>query len=79
MVGRLDAGESGEYRFLSPELRERASRFLPGTMVFDQPLIPAPIPLRFPFPAFATSVEEGRGGPPGKRQQALEAEAFEAL
>ncbi len=59
VVGRLDAGESGEYRFLSPELRERASRFLPGTMVMDQPLIPAPIPLRFPFPAFATAVEEG--------------------
>jgi hypothetical protein len=40
-------------------VRERATRFLPGTMVLDQPLIPAPIPLRFPFPAFATSVEEG--------------------
>ncbi len=60
VVGRLDAGESAEYRFLSAELRERATRFLPGTMVIDQPLIPAPIPMRFPFPAFATSVEEGR-------------------
>jgi uncharacterized protein len=58
-VGRLDAGEAADYRFLTPELRERATRFLPGTMVLDQPLIPAPIPLRFPFPAFATSVEEG--------------------
>jgi DNA helicase HerA-like ATPase len=60
VVGRLDAGESAEYRFLSAELRERAARFLPGTMVLDQPLIPAPLPMRFPFPAFATSVEEGR-------------------
>jgi hypothetical protein len=59
VVGRLDAGEASEYRFLTPEVRERATRFLPGTMVLDQPLIPAPIPLRFPFPAFATSVEEG--------------------
>jgi DNA helicase HerA-like ATPase len=59
VVGRLDAGESADYRFLSPELRERASRFLPGTMVLDQPLIPAPIPLRFPFPAFATNPAEG--------------------
>jgi hypothetical protein len=59
VVGRLDAGEASEYRFLSPELRERASRFLPGTMVLDQPLVPAPIPLRFPFPAFATNVNEG--------------------
>ena len=58
VVGRLDAGEVGEYRFLTPEVRERATRFLPGTMVLDQPLIPAPIPLRFPFPGFATSVEE---------------------
>jgi hypothetical protein len=60
VAGRLDAGEASEYRFLTPELRERASRFLPGTMVLDQPLIPAPIPLRFPFPAFATNVAEGR-------------------
>ncbi len=59
VVGRLDAGEAGDYKFLSTELRERASRFLPGTMVLDQPLIPAPLPLRFPFPAFATNVAEG--------------------
>jgi uncharacterized protein len=59
VVGRLDAGEAAEYRFLTPELRERAARFLPGTMVLDQPLVPAPIPLRFPFPAFATNPTEG--------------------
>jgi len=58
VVGRLDAGEAADYRFLSPEVRERAARFLPGTMVLDQPLVPAPIPLRFPFPAFATCVAE---------------------
>lgn len=58
VVGRLDAGESAEYRFLTPEVRERATRFLPGTMVLDQPIVPAPIPIRFPFPAFATSVGE---------------------
>lgn len=58
VVGRLDAGEAAEYRFLSPEIRERAARFLPGTMVIDQPLIPAPLPIRFPFPAFATCVAE---------------------
>lgn len=59
VVGRLDSAESAEYRFLTQELRERATRFLPGTMVLDQPLIPAPIPLRFPFPAFATNPDEG--------------------
>ncbi|TMC05733.1 MAG: ATP-binding protein [Chloroflexi bacterium] len=62
VVGRLDAGESHEYRFLSPELRERAARFLPGTMVLDQPLIPAAIPIRFPFPAFATNVADAAAG-----------------
>lgn len=63
VAGRLDAGESAEYRFLTPELRDRAARFLPGTMVIDQPLIPAPIPLRFPFPAFATCVAESAPDP----------------
>jgi DNA helicase HerA-like ATPase len=60
IVGRLDAAEADEYRFLTPELRERASRFLPGTMVLAQPLTPVPIPIRLPFPPFATSVEEAR-------------------
>ncbi len=60
VVGRLDASEAQDYRFLSPELRERSARFLPGTMVLDQPLVPAPIPLRFPFPNFATNVGEGK-------------------
>jgi DNA helicase HerA-like ATPase len=78
VVGRLDAGEAGEYRFLSSELRERASRFLPGTMVLDQPLIPAPIPVRFPFPAFATNVSEGRSGTEEERA-AASAEAFARL
>jgi hypothetical protein len=67
VVGRLDAGETAEYRFLSPELRERAARFLPGTMVLDQPLIPAPIPMRFPFPGFATCVAESAPDPDAKR------------
>jgi DNA helicase HerA-like ATPase len=60
IVGRLDAAESSEYRFLTPELRERATRFLPGTLVLAQPLTPVPVPIRLPFPAFATSVEEAR-------------------
>lgn len=63
VVGRLDAGEAAEYRFLSAELRERAARFLPGTMVLDQPLVPAPLPMRFPFPAFATCVAESAPDP----------------
>jgi len=76
VVGRLDAGEADEYRFLSPEVRERASRFLPGTMVIDQPLIPAPLPVRFPFPAFATCVAESL--PPAQTDDEEKA-MFEAL
>jgi DNA helicase HerA-like ATPase len=75
VVGRLDAGEADTYRFLSSELRERAARFLPGTMVLDQPLIPAPLPIHFPFPAFATSVGEDAGLSGEKRAEA-EADAF---
>jgi uncharacterized protein len=78
VVGRLDAGEAAEYHFLSSELRERAARFLPGTMVLDQPLIPAPIPLRFPFPGFATCVAED-AGPGAVQAAAAEAEAFGRL
>jgi len=76
VVGRIDAGEADEYRFLSPELRERASRFLPGTMVIDQPLIPAPLPVRFPFPAFATCVAESQAA---TRTDAEEHALFERL
>ncbi|MEZ4297061.1 MAG: ATP-binding protein [Polyangiaceae bacterium] len=77
IVGRLDAGEASDYKFLSSELRERAARFLPGTMVVDQPLIPAPLPLRFPFPAFATCVAEGE--PPRAARKAAGKKAFEGL
>lgn len=58
IVGRLDASHADEYKFLSPELRARATRFLPGTMVLDQPVVPAPIPVVFPFPPYATNVSE---------------------
>lgn len=58
VAGRLDAGEVDSYRFLTPKLRERATRFLPGTMIVDQPLVPEPIPVRFPFPAYATNPDE---------------------
>ena len=77
VVGRLDAGESAEYRFLTAELRERAARFLPGTLVLDQPLIPAPIPMRFPFPGFATCVAESQPDP--MAQAAAEADALGRL
>ena len=58
VAGRLDASESDAYRFLTPPLRERATRFMPGTMVASQPIVPEPIPIRFPFPPFATNPDE---------------------
>lgn len=58
VAGRLDAGESDAYRFLSPALRERATRFMPGTMVVAQPIVPEPVPIRFPWPPYATNPEE---------------------
>lgn len=58
VAGRLDASESDAYRFLSAGLRERATRFMPGTMVASQPIVPEPIPIRFPWPPFATNSDE---------------------
>jgi hypothetical protein len=58
VAGRLDAGESDTYRFLTPALRERATRFMPGTMVVAQPVVPEPIPIRFPWPPYATNPDE---------------------
>jgi hypothetical protein len=58
VAGRLDPSESDTYRFLSPALRERATRFMPGTMVVSQPVVPEPIPIRFPWPPYATNPEE---------------------
>jgi hypothetical protein len=74
VAGRLDATEAAEYRFLTPEIRERATRFLPGTMVLDQPLVPAPLPIRFPFPPYATNVADAATRDSERRAAA---EAFE--
>jgi hypothetical protein len=45
-------------------------------MVLDQPLIP-PLPMRFPFPGFATCVAESAPDP--ATQAAAEADAMERL
>ncbi len=74
VAGRLDATEAVDYRYLTPELRERATRFLPGTMVLDQPLVPAPLPIRFPFPPYATNVSDAATG---ESDRAATASAFE--
>jgi DNA helicase HerA-like ATPase len=60
VVGRLDAAEAerGEYGFLTPVARRRATILSPGTMIVSQPEIPTPILLHFPFPAWATRASE---------------------
>jgi DNA helicase HerA-like ATPase len=58
VVGQIRAQEAGELGFLGAEMRERAQLVAPGTMITSQPLIPAPIPIRFPFPPYATRVAE---------------------
>jgi DNA helicase HerA-like ATPase len=60
MVGRLDAAEAerGEYGFLTPIARRRATILSPGTMIVAQPEIPTPLLVHFPFPAWATRESE---------------------
>jgi hypothetical protein len=59
-VGRLDTAEAErpEYGFLTTAGRGRAGILKPGTMIVQQPEIPTPILLRFPFPAWATRKSE---------------------
>ena len=74
VAGRLDASESEAYRFLTPALRERATRFMPGTMVASQPIVPEPIPIRFPFPPFATNPDEAAPDTAARQQQVRQIE-----
>jgi hypothetical protein len=60
VVGRLDAAEAarGEYGFLPPVQRQRATILKPGTMLVAQPELPVPLVVQFPFPAWATRAAE---------------------
>jgi DNA helicase HerA-like ATPase len=60
VVGRLDTAEAqrGEYGFLPAVTRSRASILKPGSMILQQPHIPVPIQVRFPFPSWATRADE---------------------
>jgi hypothetical protein len=60
VVGRLDLAEAerAEYGFLSAPGRARAGILKPGTMIVQQPEIPTPLLVRFPFPAWATRKSE---------------------
>lgn len=63
VVGRLDPAEASrpEYGFLPPAQRQRALLARPGTMFVNQPEIPVPLCVEFPFPAWAT--RPGEAGP----------------
>jgi hypothetical protein len=60
VVGRLDTAEAerSEYGFLPAAARGRAGILKPGTMIVQQPEIPTPLLVRFPFPAWATRKTE---------------------
>ncbi len=60
VVGRLDTAEAqrGEYGFMPAVTRARASILKPGSMILQQPHIPVPLQIRFPFPAWATRADE---------------------
>ena len=48
---------------VAPAMRARAQIIAPGTMITSQPLLPAPIPIQFPYPPYATRVAEVLGSP----------------
>lgn len=60
VVGRLDSAESGrsEYGYLRGALAARSMILKPGTMIVSQPLIPVPLVVEFPYPAWATRRSE---------------------
>ncbi|WP_300011094.1 ATP-binding protein [Pseudonocardia sp.] len=63
VVGQIRAQEAAELGFLPAEMRARAQLVAPGTMITSQPLIPAPISVRFPFPPYATRAAEVAADP----------------
>jgi DNA helicase HerA-like ATPase len=60
VVGRLDTAEAerSEYGFLPGVTRARAAILKPGSMILQQPHVPIPIQIRFPFPSWATRHDE---------------------
>jgi hypothetical protein len=75
VVGRLDLAEAerAEYGFLTAAARARAGILKPGTMIVQQPEIPTPLLVRFPFPAWATRKSEAAS------RAATEAEVFKGF
>jgi DNA helicase HerA-like ATPase len=68
VVGRLDPAEAmrGEYGFLTETARQRSILLKPGTMLLQQPHLPMPLEVTFPFPSWATRVSEASDAKPGE-------------
>ncbi len=81
VVGRLDAAEAarGEYGFLGPTQRQRATIIKPGTMLIAQPELPIPLVVQFPFPAWATRASEAGANPSATGAAALPDDPFAGL
>jgi DNA helicase HerA-like ATPase len=65
VVGRIDSAEveRGQYGFLRGAHRDRATIMKPGTMMVNQPEIPVPLVVEFPFPAWASRPSEAGANP----------------
>jgi len=63
IVGRLDSAEShrDEYGYLTASAKLRSSLLKPGSMFIQQPDVPVPILIEFPFPCWATRAAEAIG------------------
>ncbi|MFY1694906.1 MULTISPECIES: ATP-binding protein [unclassified Solwaraspora] len=75
VVGRLDPAEASrpEYGFLPAVQRQRVLLAKPGTMFVNQPDIPVPLCLEFPFPAWATRSSEAGAAPSGTLRSIVQA------
>ncbi len=69
VVGRLDSAEAqrSEYGFLPAVTRSRAAILKPGSMILQQPHIPVPLQIRFPFPSWATRADEAVAAGEGEK------------
>jgi hypothetical protein len=74
VVGRLDSAEAArsEYGFLPAVTRARAAILKPGSMILQQPDIPVPLQIRFPFPSWATRADEAATAPAAEVFSAFE-------
>lgn len=60
VVGRLDPAEAArkEYGWLTDTAQDRSKLLRPGHMMIQQPHLPVPLEVSFPFPAWATRKQE---------------------